>query len=87
MDTKDKTVTLDPNKLNKITLSDTFCDVKYLNQYNFCNVRYLNQVEDDQNDTSDNDLEDPLEDELILDNVTKDILKGRGLTGLGVPPV
>ena len=75
MDIKDKRVTLDPDKPNQLTLSDNFCNVRYLNQdnlcnvnclnheSNFCNVRYLNQAEDNQEKTVQDDIsEDNLED-------------------------
>ena len=75
MDAQDKSVTLDPDKLNQLTLSDNFCNIRYLNQdnlcnvkclnqaSNFCNVRYLNQAEDNQEKTVQDDIsEDNLED-------------------------
>ena len=46
MDTTDKPVTLDPAKLNKITLNDNyFCNVTYLNQENKHQELYIQVYE------------------------------------------
>ena len=63
MDTKDKTVTLDSDKLSQLTLSNTFGNVRYINQENICKITYLNQAEDNQEESVYNDLpDDNLED-------------------------